>query len=162
MSGVLFEQAVSSIDAIIHDGDNLSDHEPVTMNLRLVSKYVSLSTKIHLDKIAWHKANDSHLSEYRNVLNDALTGITVPASAIACGNPLCGNTQHSIDLNTYANLIADACIESAKVTIPYIGWTGKRSVQAELSQLNLRVRSLFSGTKYGLSAIVQRRAMKLI
>jgi hypothetical protein len=93
MSGGLYEQAVLSIDAI-HDGDNLSDHEPVSMKLRLESKNVSLSTEIHLDKIAWHKASESHLLEFRSILDDARTGIVVPVSAIACGNPLCGNAQH--------------------------------------------------------------------
>lgn len=63
MSGVLFEQSVLSIDAI-HDGDNLSDHEPVVMKLCLESKYVRLTKKIHLDKIAWHKAKAPHLSNY--------------------------------------------------------------------------------------------------
>ena len=36
MSGVLFEHAVLSIDAI-HDGDNLSDHYPVFIKLCLES-----------------------------------------------------------------------------------------------------------------------------
>jgi hypothetical protein len=42
MSGVLFEHTSLSIDAI-HDGDNLSDKDPVSMKLCLWSKYVSLS-----------------------------------------------------------------------------------------------------------------------
>ena len=127
MSGVLFEHAVLSIDAI-HDGDNLSDHDPVFMKLCLESKYVSLSKKIHVDRIAWHKANDSHLSEYRKVLDEALKSIIVPASAVSCHNPMCDDAQHSIDLNTYANLITEVCIESAKATIPHTGWVGKKPV----------------------------------
>jgi hypothetical protein len=112
MSGGLFERAVLSMDAV-HDGDNLSDHDPVTRKLRLEIKYVSLPANIHLDNVVWHKANHSHLSEYTNVLDDALTGIAgtqVTVCAFACGNPPCGNAQHSIDLIAHANLIADACI----------------------------------------------------
>lgn len=127
MSGVLFEQSLLSIDAI-HGGDNLSDHEPVIMKLCLESKYVSLSKKIHLDKIAWHKASVSHLSDYTRLLDETLEAISIPTCAIECCNPLCGNVQHSIDLNTYSNLIADACIESAKATIPHTGCAGKKLV----------------------------------
>ena len=50
---MLFEKAIISIDAM-HDGDNLSDHEPAIMKMSLDSKYFSLSEKEHSDRIAWY------------------------------------------------------------------------------------------------------------
>jgi len=75
------------------------DHEPVIMKLCLESKYVSLANIIYSDRIAWYKANDSHLMEYRNVLDVALKNILVPVNTVACRDSLCDNYQHSADLN---------------------------------------------------------------
>ena len=42
------ETAIESVEAL-HDGDNLSDHEPVKMKMYLDSKYIKLSEKVHLE-----------------------------------------------------------------------------------------------------------------
>lgn len=125
LSGVLFDEAIISADAL-HDGDNLSDHDPIILKLCLDSKYVSLVERIHCDKIAWHKANDCHIAEYKLSLQSLLSCITIPVEAIACHDPLCKNVNHSLELNTYASAITDACITAANINIPHTGWAGGR------------------------------------
>ena len=71
----------------------------------------------------------THISvEYRNLLDVALKNILVPINAVACCDLLCDNAQHSADLNTYADLITGACIESAKASLPHTGRTGRKPV----------------------------------
>jgi len=143
-------------------GDNLSDHEPVIMKLCLESKYVSLANRI-ADKIAWHKANDSHLMEYRNVLDIALMNILVPVNTVTCHDPLFDNAQHSTDLNAYADLITDACIESAKASIPHTGWSGMKPVPGWIEHIEpARQHSIFWHGIYGSKAAAQRLALWLI
>ena len=53
LSGVLFETAIESVEAL-HDSDGLSDHEPVKMKMYLDSEYVELSEKVHLELPSWN------------------------------------------------------------------------------------------------------------
>jgi hypothetical protein len=52
----------------------------------------------------------------------------VPINAVACCDPLCDNALHSADFNTFADLISEACIESAKASLPHTGRTGRKPV----------------------------------
>ena len=114
-----------SADAI-HCGDNLSDHEPIVMNLRLDNKLVCLSEKIYCDKIAWYKAEDCHITEYQSTLRDMLHSVKIPVEAIACDYPLCKNINHSIELNAYANAITDACLATANAAFPHTSRCGRK------------------------------------
>ena len=125
LSGILFENAIMSVDAI-HCGDNLSDHEPIVMNLRLDNKLVCLSEKIYCDKIAWYKAEDCHITEYQSTLRDMLHSVKIPVEAIACDYPLCKNINHSIELNAYANAITDACLATANAAFPHTSRCGRK------------------------------------
>ena len=63
LSGVLFDESIKSID-VSHDGDNLSDHDPVFMKLCLDNKYIGLSDKVRTNRAAWYKASASDLNNY--------------------------------------------------------------------------------------------------
>jgi hypothetical protein len=121
MSGILFGEAFISADAG-HDGDNLSDHDPVLLKLCLDYKFVSLSERIYCDKIAWHKANDFHTAAYKLSLQSLLSSVVVTVEAVACLNPLCKNVIHSLELNAYASAISEACITAANINIPHTEW----------------------------------------
>ena len=125
LSGILFENSIMSVDAI-HCGDNLSDHEPIVMKLCLDTKLVSLSEKVYCDKIAWYKAENCHITEYRSTLRAMLQQVKIPAEAIACENPLCKNINHSIELNAYANAITDACLITANASFPHTSRYGRK------------------------------------
>jgi len=68
----------------------------------------------------------------------------VPVDTVACRNPLCDNAQHSADHNAYADLITDAGIESAKASIPHIGWSGRKPVPGWIEHVEpARQHSIF-------------------
>jgi len=57
-----------------------------------------------------------------------LSEIEIPVGALACRNPLCVNIEHSAALNTRANCLMDAYVQSSKDTIPHTGWAGKKPI----------------------------------
>jgi hypothetical protein len=143
LSGALFDQAIMSVD-MMHDGDNLSDHEPVIRKMCLNSKYFSLSDKVHVERIAWYKATVNHIADYKCALDSLLSDIEIPVGAITCHNPLCTNLEHNVALNTYANCLTDACVQSAKSTIPHTGWAGKKPIPGWTEFVEpVRQRSMF-------------------
>ena len=117
LSGTLFDDALVSVD-VIHDGDNLSDHDPIIIKLNLYSNIVSLSQKVYREKIAWYKASEDNLSVYRNELKHSLNSIIIPVEALACHDPLCCSLSHCNDLNKYASDIMEACISAARAALP--------------------------------------------
>ena len=50
----------------LHDGDNLSDHDPIVMKLDLQSNVVNVPAIVFREKVAWYKPSDVCLDEYRN------------------------------------------------------------------------------------------------
>jgi Reverse transcriptase (RNA-dependent DNA polymerase) len=126
LSGILFENAIISVDAI-HCGDNLSDHEPVVRKLCLDNKLISLSEKIYHDKLAWYKVEDRHTTEYQSTLHATLQWVKIPAEAIACEDPLCKNITHSIELDASANAITDACLTTANAAFPHASRYGRKA-----------------------------------
>jgi hypothetical protein len=71
LAGTLMEPSFASVVAI-HDGDNLSDHDPILMILKLDNKAVSLSQKVFSNKIAWQRVDDASILDYQTALNQAL------------------------------------------------------------------------------------------
>jgi len=105
--------------------------------------------------------------DYRNVLDVALKNILVPVNTVTCRDPLCDNAQHSADLNAYADLITDACIETAKASIPPTGWSGRKPVPGWIEHVKpARQHSIFwhiiwidcGRPKTGLVADIMRRS----
>ena len=53
----LFDNSVVSVSTV-HDVDNLSDHEPLCLVLRLDVDLNKVSNRMPTDTIAWYKANE--------------------------------------------------------------------------------------------------------
>ena len=62
--------------------DNLSDHEPLCLVLRLNVDLNKVSNRMPTDKITWYKANEIQLAAYREALAANLAAICVPFDAI--------------------------------------------------------------------------------
>jgi len=75
-----FKIQLLSVDPI-HRSDNLSDHEPIAMKLRLYNNQI----KIYCDKNAWHKADDHHIiiTEYKSIVRATLQQVKNSCKAIA-------------------------------------------------------------------------------
>lgn len=46
---------------VIHDVDNLSNHEPIAFQLLLEAKHIGFCDRIHAPRVSWDEANDSDL-----------------------------------------------------------------------------------------------------
>ena len=120
----LLDQCVDA--APIHIADNLSNHEPIYLKLRLdPGDMVNLNCDVNDEsepktrKPAWNKAKDEHIRSYMDELATRLSLIQSPVDALSCNNLQCRNNTHKSDADLYAVDILDAISESVKNNIPY-------------------------------------------
>ena len=117
LSGILFDNCFQTV-SVLHDADNMSDHEPVLLDLCLDLQYVSLTDKVHSPRPSWQKANAVQLSNYCGAVSENLSQLDLPTDAIACHNPGCCDASHYAALRWYVAGITWACDDACKNTIP--------------------------------------------
>ena len=83
LSGTLYNKSVERIH-VLHDVDNLSDHEPIVLQLLLDLQCVGFANRVHTPCVSWAKANEDDLLSYQNSLNRALQDIHLPTCALLC------------------------------------------------------------------------------
>ena len=98
-----------------------SDHVPLRIVFNIEVEYLNVSERPHVCKIAWHKATDDHLSEYRHNLNNNLRTIDVHNEVFTCTNVNC--TQHIEVLYDLYKSVIQACVSSSEC-IPVCGSSG--------------------------------------
>jgi hypothetical protein len=59
--------------SVRHDGDNLSDHDPITLSLTIDWSIFDLVQRRYASKCKWHKANADDLLSYKRSLKRRLT-----------------------------------------------------------------------------------------
>ena len=112
---------------VSHDGDNLSDHCPVLMRIDLSYTCCPTQPRLHVPRVAWHRANEIHIANYQRVLALLLQDISVPQDAALCANP--GLCEHTAEVEEHARMINAACMGAAQCCIPktrrkrVAGWT---------------------------------------
>ena len=117
VSGTLFDVAVDGT-SVLHRGDNLSDHDPVFLQLNLNSRFLSLTEHVSSARPAWYKADERDINSYKTALVNHLALIAVPVEAAICRNVMCTDPSHVSGINMYANQIIEACISATAVAIP--------------------------------------------
>ncbi len=63
LSSTLFDKAVDRV-RVVHDADNLSDHDPVFVTLHINSPTVFLSDQVHSASPSWCKAGAAAIELY--------------------------------------------------------------------------------------------------
>ena len=101
-----------------HDGDNLSDHDPIMLTLDIDWSSIALTERRATAKAAWGKASARNLTEYKQMLHDKLNSVLPPSESLTCQDLMCCNEQHVAQLNNYSNQIIQSCLESAANAIP--------------------------------------------
>lgn len=119
--------------------DNLSDHEPVILELKLNVDVLHVNDKVHISRPSWVRANSGDINNYRISLSERLSSVHVPSEALLCTNLHCNNEEHFQDINLYSLEISKACIASAEDTIPYSRPPGTKG---RIPGWNERVRPL--------------------
>ena len=102
---------------VLHDGDNLSDHHPVQLELCIDVEYSTCCQAQPSPRPAWHRAGELHLQRYREHLrNELLMRVEIPTEALACRTFNC--SDHLVDLKVYYAALMKALASSANACIP--------------------------------------------
>jgi hypothetical protein len=144
LSSTLFYTCVDGV-SVQHSVDNLSDHEPIFLNLKLDASYIGVSEHVFKSCSSWVRATDSDKANYRAVLSYNLSNIPIPYNSILCVNALCNNCEHVNAINQYAAAITNSCLSASETAIPH---TSNRSTSKRVPGWServepLRLKSLF-------------------
>ncbi|ELT90953.1 hypothetical protein CAPTEDRAFT_196351 [Capitella teleta] len=101
---------------VLHDGNNLSDHHPVQLELYVDVEYSSECEMQSKPRPSWHRANQANLDSYRRRLRTELSRVQLPIEALACTRFNC--TDHLDGLKEYYASIEKAVVSSARLCIP--------------------------------------------
>ena len=144
LSGTLFDVGVSSA-FVVHEVDNLSDHDPIILQLSLDIRHITVSSRAFTSHVSWVKASDRDLHNYQLSLACNLRAISVPTEALLCRDIRCQSSEHYNQLSRYIVDISHACLCAGESCIPHTcsRHTGKRIPGWSESVEPHRQRSLF-------------------
>jgi hypothetical protein len=85
LSGRMYDYCISST-SVEHDGDNLSNHDPIFLHLNVDIKLIALAfrERVFTPLVSWKKASDSDLDRYRSALSRNLRAIQLPTATLLC------------------------------------------------------------------------------
>ena len=127
---IVSENIMNDLDmyACKKDGDNLSDHDPVTLSLHVplsVSKSADPKGIFNSQRRAWHRASDQEKLLYKATLCVALSNVHFPRVAIECRHIGC--TEHSEMISRYHKQLVEACITAGRESIPSVKNKGRKA-----------------------------------
>ena len=100
---------------ITHDGNNVSDHVPVEMDLVLkIQELKSDKSKVP-QYVNWKKLSSEHKTVFRDKMTECLANIHVPSNEILHGSKCCQDTAHVFPLEKYFEDIVAAVIKAESV-----------------------------------------------
>jgi hypothetical protein len=106
LSGTLFTKSVGRV-SVLHDVDNMSDHEPIVLDLSLNVNCVGFKSRIYTASVSWVKATDNNVREYQATLTLKLSNIDTPTDVLLCKDTNCTNLNYLLRLNRYVADITD-------------------------------------------------------
>ena len=116
LSGALFEACMEC--TVHHDGDNLSDHDPIFLKLNMSLSVLHTNNVPYKQGISWARASEEDIAQYRNKLAHLLNNIDVPLTAINCRDIRCCDLSHQQSINQYCADISNACLKASYSSIP--------------------------------------------
>lgn len=106
---------------VMHRGDNLSDHSPIELNVRIPTARTAFRCRAQCDSlIDWHNITDDHKSMYVETLNKYLDCIYISEEVVNCSNLHCTNCKHIDVINNYCSLIMESCILAGEQVFPIV------------------------------------------
>jgi hypothetical protein len=118
LSSTLHNTCIDKI-SVMHDVDNISDHDPIFLKPKLDVKYIGFSSRIFAPRTSWVKATENDLNRFRHTLSDNLKCITTPTSLLLCHDMKCTDACHHKSIAEYATAISKACMLAAGTCIPH-------------------------------------------
>jgi hypothetical protein len=117
LSGILYDNALEDC-FVDHTGDNLSDHEPIFLELRLELCFLQTVERVCTPQLSWLKASSTDIQNYTASVDTLLQQIEIPVEAISCQNKMCCDDLHVSALNSFTDDIKNALLTAATSTIP--------------------------------------------
>jgi len=117
VSESLFKFSIDSV-CVIHEVDNLSDHEPLFGLFQFSNEPVSVSTARHYSKcFSWYKATKQNICDFQICVSTELSNINLPIEALSCCNINCNNVNHNNALSKYCEDIYKCCYNAGCAAI---------------------------------------------
>lgn len=96
-----------------HDGDNLSDHSPVIIDIACQSTHVPSTTKSpNYPRYNWRSQSASDTYLYQEKLNSLLMSIDVPNDALSCSDLQC--QKHNYQIQLFHDNIVNCCLNASE------------------------------------------------
>ena len=115
---------------VTHDGDNLSDHDPVRIAINTpVERSAERGSQQQPQRLAWHRASQEDREAYRRCLRIALESIRVPYEVLRCDAYVCTCDEHQALIDQYYDDLTQALANASRACIPkrrrkqVAGWT---------------------------------------
>ena len=102
----------------IVDNHLISDHVPVSCEMKVDLNHFIVKDRSHVIKTAWYKASDEQVCEYRTRLDEYLSDIVIDNDLAECHNIHCA--RHTEALCVLYHNVLDACLRAAEC-IPTCG-----------------------------------------
>lgn len=117
----LSQLAVLTRACVILDVDNISDHEPIALQLLLCRSeaHVGFCDRNHTPRVSWVKVNDSDLGSYRCAFDHSLCCIKLPTDGLLCTALQYNDLAHFPSVNNYARELSGAYMDATEATIPH-------------------------------------------
>ena len=110
---------------ISHDGDNLSDHEPITIKTSCISNIIT-DKNTSRQIVEWNKATDEHIREYKNLLDNNFRHLAISEDIMNCNDFNC--KQHDGYILQKLEESIDIFKFCANATIPNKIYREKRGI----------------------------------
>ena len=103
----------------MHLPDNFSRHSPFLMRLNVKNIPIRESAvpPILPRRPAWYKAQNHHMSAYKENLHSKIDNLQMPAS-LNCSNPHCQSRDHKEERDQYMLDVLGSLCDAAKEEIP--------------------------------------------
>ena len=117
---LLTDQAHDSISNVhvVHSGTNLSDHDPIILQMHASHLKMKTSNECRSNNVNWHKATANDIAAYSDAVSSNLLNLPI-CEGINCINYNCNIHQDS--LNKLCAGITKACVDAAENTLPVSG-----------------------------------------
>ncbi|ELU17989.1 hypothetical protein CAPTEDRAFT_190211 [Capitella teleta] len=117
---IVSENLFGSIESYscLHEGDNLSDHLPVCLNLDVKASFAPQSNAYALNRPSWQRATVQDKAAYQLRLKELLREVDIPFDVFSCRPFECVCEDHGRMIEQYYSDVMSAMIRASKECNP--------------------------------------------
>ena len=115
LDGILISKPLAFLVSnvrFIDDGDNVSDHHPVEIDMNISLTVINPKAKTAIPVINWSKLSPETIDTFQNIMTHQLDEIVIPFYSLLHGDKCCSNDSHRRQIETYFNDICNAVMLS--------------------------------------------------